>query len=240
VRYERAIDYQACVNGLASNRLDLVWLGGVTFCQARERTGGQVEVVACRDIDLQFKSYVVANHAVVAAGRLRAVDDLQQWRGKLGDLTFSFGAKDSTSGHIMPRHFLLAAGIQPEHDFAAAPLYQLLGGHAATFRAVASGQVDLGVMNYAVYEKQAAADRERAPVVHTTPPFVDYCFGAHRRLGPATITQLRAALLALDLAQPAHAAILQAWKCQRFVAADATRWDAMAKVLAELPKDFLK
>jgi phosphonate transport system substrate-binding protein len=245
VRYERSVDYQACVTGLVANRLDLVWLGGVTFCQASERSGGQVAIVACRDIDLHFKSYFIANHEVVGDGRIAATADLARWnelpqRQALRGLTFTFGAKDSTSGHIMPRHFMLAAGILPEQAFAAAPQYQLLGGHAATFRAVASGLVDLGVMNYAVYEKQSAADRELAPVIYTTPTYVDYCFAAHRRLGDPIIARLRAALLALKADNPQHAGILQAWKCQEFVAPEAARWDTMAKVLAELPKDFLK
>jgi ABC-type phosphate/phosphonate transport system substrate-binding protein len=100
--------------------------------------------------------------------------------------------------------------------------------------------VDLGVMNYAVYEKQSAADRELAPVIYTTPTYVDYCFAAHRRLGDPIIARLRAALLALKADNPQHAGILQAWKCQEFVAPEAARWDTMAKVLAELPKDFLK
>ncbi|HZN39610.1 MAG TPA: PhnD/SsuA/transferrin family substrate-binding protein, partial [Planctomycetota bacterium] len=30
VKYEKASDYTACVNGLAANKLDLVWFGGVT------------------------------------------------------------------------------------------------------------------------------------------------------------------------------------------------------------------
>jgi phosphonate transport system substrate-binding protein len=241
IRYERAIDYQACVNGLASNRLDLVWLGGVTYCQALVRA---IELVACRDIDLRFRSYFIANAELVSAGKLTAVDDLTQWRTNqreaLAQLRFTFGAKDSTSGHIMPRWFLKQAGIDPETAFAGAPLYQLLGGHGATFRAVASGQVDLGVMNYATWEAQPTAEQAKTVVVHRSEPFVDYAFAAHTRLGAATIAQLRAALLALSPDVPEQQAILAAWKCQAFVAADPVRWQPMQRVLAELPQDFLK
>lgn len=240
VRYQRAADYQACVQGLASDRLDLVWLGGVTFCQAHARTGAAVEVVACRDIDLQFKSYLIANHALVESGAVRPLSQLADLKPLLAGRTLSFGAKDSTSGHVMPRHFLLQAGIAPERDLEGGPRYQLLGGHAATFRAVSSGQVDFGFLNYAVYDKQPEAERRKAPVLFTTEPYVDYCFVAHRRLGQATVDRLRQALLALDAQNPDHAPLLAAWKCTRFVAADQSRWDGMRKVLAELPKDFLK
>ena len=46
--------------------------------------------------------------------------------------------------------------------------------------------------------------------------------------------------IALDAKNPEHKEVLDAWKCKAFVAADPKQWDGMRKVLAELPKDFLK
>ena len=37
-------------HGLAANKLDFVWFGGVTYCQAMERTGGKAVLVACREM----------------------------------------------------------------------------------------------------------------------------------------------------------------------------------------------
>jgi phosphonate transport system substrate-binding protein len=240
VRYEKASDYQACVNGLAANKLDLVWFGGVTYCQAVERTEGKTVLVACRDIDLKFKSYFIANADALAAGKVKVVDKLADLKPMLKDLTFTFGAKDSTSGHIMPRHFLVQAGVAPEKDMKGGPQYQLQGGHGATFKAVAGGQVDLGVLNYTVWDSQKPEDKAKAPIVFTTPEYVDYCFAAHERLGQDVIGTIRKALVALDAKNPEHKEVLDAWKCNAFVEADPKHWDGMRKVLAELPKDFLK
>lgn len=240
VRYEKASDYQACVNGLAANKLDLVWFGGVTYCQAVERTQNKAVLVACRDIDLKFKSYIIANKALVDSGKVKKVETLAELKPLLADLTFTFGAKDSTSGHIMPRHFLVAAGIAPEKDMKGGPQYQLQGGHGATFKAVAGGQVDLGVLNYTVWDSQTPEEKAKAPIIYTTPDYVDYCFAAHERLGKETIGKLRSALIALDAKNPEHKPVLEAFKCKAFVAADPRQWDGMRKVLAELPKDFLK
>ncbi len=240
VKYEKASDYQACVNGLAANKLDLVWFGGVTYCQAVERTGGKAVLVACRDIDLHFKSYVIATKALVDSGKVKRIEKLSDLKPLLADLTFTFGAKDSTSGHIMPRHFLVQAGIAPEKDMKGGPQFQLQGGHAATFKAVAGGQVDLGVLNYTVWDGQKPEDKEKAPIIYTTPEYVDYCFCAHERLGKDTIGKIQKALVALDAKKPEQKEVLDAWSCKAFVQADPKLWDGMKKVLAELPKDFLK
>ena len=240
VKYEKAADYQACVNGLAANKLDLVWFGGVTYCQAVERTEGKAVLVACRDIDLKFKSYVIATKALVDGGKVKPIKDLAELKPLLKDFTFTFGARDSTSGHIMPRHFLVAAGIAPEKDMKGGPQFQPQGGHGATLKAVQGGQVDLGVLNYTVWDAQKPEDKEKAPIIYTTPDYVDYCFAAHERLGKDTIEKIRKALIALDPKNPDHKEVLDAWDAKVFVAADPRMWDGMKKVLAELPKDFLK
>lgn len=240
VKYEKASDYQACVNGLAANKLDLVWFGGVTYCQAVERTEGKAVLVACRDIDLKFKSYIIGNKALVDSGKLKPFKDLADLKPLLKDHTFTFGAKDSTSGHIMPRHFLVAAGIAPEKDMKGGPQFQLQGGHGATLKAVQGGQVDLGVLNYTVWDGQKDEDKAKAPILYTTPEYVDYCFAAHERLGKDTIEKIRKALVSLDAKNKDHKEVLDAWSAKAFVAPDPKMWDGMRKVLAELPKDFLK
>ena len=238
VKYEKASDYQACVNGLAANKLDLVWFGGVTYCQAVERTGGKTEIVACRDIDLKFHSYFIANKALVDSGKVKKIEKLADLKPLLPELTFTFGAKDSTSGSIMPRYFLVQAGIDPEKDMKGGPQFQVQTGHAGTFKSVATGQVDLGVLNYTVWDQQKPEDKEKAPIIYTTPDYVDYCFAAHERLGKETIGKLRSALIALDPKKPEHKEVLDAWSCKAFVAADPKLWDGMKKVLAELPKGY--
>ena len=40
VQFTPVTDYAAVVEGLATNKLDLAWLGGFTFVQARIRTNG--------------------------------------------------------------------------------------------------------------------------------------------------------------------------------------------------------
>src|SRR5574341_1997851 len=83
----------------------MVWYGGFTFVQARKRTGTAIPVVS-RQEDLEFHSKFITRKDT----GIRALADL---KGK----TFSFGSVSSTSGHLMPRYFLMQNGIVPERDF---------------------------------------------------------------------------------------------------------------------------
>lgn len=240
VRYVPSSDYTACVNGLVANKLDLVWFGGVTSVEADAAANGEAVFLATRDIDLKFKTYFIASKKAVDAGKVAPMDQLAQLKDKAKGLTFTFGDKKSTSGHIMPRHFLTLAGIDAETAFASPASYRPSGGHAATLQAVVNGEVDMGALNFAYYDKAKPEEKAAAPLVFTTPDYVDYCWLAHKRLGAETIGKLKAAMVALDPAKAEDKAVLDAWSAGKFVAADSKDWDGIRAVLKALPKDFLK
>ncbi|MBM4061788.1 MAG: putative selenate ABC transporter substrate-binding protein [Planctomycetes bacterium] len=240
VRYEAANDYAHAVNMLAANKVDFVWLGGKTTCDAIDAGAGTVHVLATRDIDLHFKTYFVANREAVAAGKVKPMQDLRELAAVAKDLTFTFGDKNSTSGHLMPRHFLVLAGIDPDRAFRGACGYQAAGGHSATLKAVASGAADLGALNFAYYDAAKAEDKAAAPIVYTTPEYVDYAWVAHDRIGADLAARLRGAFTGLDAAVAEEKAILDAWKCRKFEPAQDSQWDSIRKVRDSLPKGFLR
>ena len=238
VRYQPSNDYQACVNGLAANKLDFAWLGGKTTCDAIDAGDGLVHVLATRDIDLKFKSYFIGNADAIAAGRVAAVTDLGEWRGHTDGLRFAFGSLGSTSGHLMPRYFLQQAGIVPEQAFVEVAYS---GSHSNTLQTVANGSADLGALNYAHYDRVDAATKAKAPVLFTTPEYVDYAWVVHDRIGDELRTRLQRVLLGLSrgAADGREAAILDAWSAGAFLAARDEQWDAIRAVRDSLPKGFL-
>ncbi len=237
-------DYTAAVTALASGGIDFAWLGGVTCVQAEQRTPGGIHFVTARHSDLHFKSYVIGNAATLEATGLRPTPSRDP--GTLADLAalapamkgkrFSFGAKSSTSGHVMPRAFLSdpAVGLDPDADFDGAPVYQRQGGHAATLRAVASGAVDFGVLNFASWDQAPAELRAQAPVVAVTPEFVDYCLVARGSMPQAQLEALRQAFIELDPSDATQAAVLEAFSAQRFVTVDPAAWSGIREVLTRL------
>ena len=105
---------------------------------------------------------------MIAASSLEA-GSLQALRGK----RFTFGSPLSTSGHVMPRFFLLQQGLVPEKLFGSV---SYSGDHKKTVLAVASGQQDCGAVNYKVFDQmvaEKAVDPAKVKVVWTSPTFVD-------------------------------------------------------------------
>lgn len=246
-QYVHVPDYTAAVTALASHKIDAAWLGGVTSVQAEQRTPAGVHFVAARATDLRFKSYFVANRAWVDRGELVArrdrspqpLEDLAALAPVLARGRFSFGAKGSTSGHVMPRWFLRSevVGLDPRTAFAGPPVYQLEGGHSATLSAVASGAVDFGVVNFAAWESAAEPTRASAPVIYVTPEYVDYCLVAHGQLAPASLGALEAALVGLRAEDPVQREVLDAFSAESFVAVQPSQWDQIRSVLDQLQRE---
>jgi phosphonate transport system substrate-binding protein len=205
VKFVPVTDYPATVEGLAAGHLDMVWYGGFTFVQARRRSGTALPLVQ-REEDARFHSRFITR---AGSGIAR----LQDLRGK----TLAFGSPSSTSGHLMPRYFLLQAGIDPDVDLAR---YAFSGAHDATAKWVESGKVDAGALNESVWNKlveEKKVDPERVISFHTTPDFFDYNWTVRGDLDPKLVERIRAAFLALDATRPEHKAILDLQRTRKFI-----------------------
>jgi phosphonate transport system substrate-binding protein len=206
VEFNPVNDYPAAVEALVNKRVDLVWFGGFTHVQANRRSGGRIVPLAQREEDTRFQSVFIAR----TNSGITSLNDL---RGR----QVSFGSPSSTSGHLMPRSFLLAAGIEPERDFRRVAFS---GAHDATIAAVVSGRVDAAALDITVWRmfvEQNRVDTQQVNVFYTTPPFFNYNWSVHADM-PADLQQrIKNALLALDPANPEHAEILRLNRATRYV-----------------------
>jgi phosphonate transport system substrate-binding protein len=210
-------DYAAVVESLATKKIDLAWLGGFTFVQAKIRTNGTAIPIVQRTEDAVFTSkFITADPAI------KSVADL---KGK----TFAFGAPSSTSGSLMPRFFLQQAGLNPEKDFKNVAYS---GAHDATVAFVAAGKAEAGVLNASVWDKlveQNKVDPAKVRVFSTTPPYFDYNWTVRGDLDPALVRKLTDAFLKLDPANPEHKEILALQRASKFVPTKAANYDGIEK-----------
>jgi phosphonate transport system substrate-binding protein len=216
VEFTPVVDYAATVEGLAAGKLDLVWYGGFTSVQAVRRTGGTARRLVLRQEDAEFRSVFVAR----PGSGIRSLADL---RGK----TFAFGSVSSTSGHLMPRYFLLKHGIRPEQDFKQVAYS---GAHDATALWVESGKVDAGALNFLVWDKlvqQKKVDLGKVNVFWTTPPYVDYVWTARGDLDPGLQERIVAAFLKLDYANPEHRRLLDLHRTKKYIRANDADWKSV-------------
>ena len=217
VSFVPVTDYAAVVESLATKKLDLAWLGGFTFVQAKIRTGGTAIPIVQREEDARFTSkYVTADPAI------KTLADL---KGK----TFAFGAPSSTSGSLMPRFFLQQAGLNPEKDFKTVAYS---GAHDATVAFVAAGKADAGVLNASVWDKlveQKKVDTDKVRVFATTPPYFDYNWTVRGDLDPALVKKLTEAFLKLDPANPEHKEIMALQRASKFIPTKKENYDGIEK-----------
>lgn len=214
VEFVPVIDYAATVEGLAGKKLDIVWYGGFTSVQAVRRTGGKATRLVMRREDAEFKS-------VFITGPNTDITKLSDLKGK----TFSFGSVSSTSGHLMPRFFLLKNGINPDRDFAQKPAFS--GAHDATALWVQGGKVDAGALNFLVWEKlvrTGKVDTSKVHVFWTTPPYVDYVWTARTEINPVLRERFSSALLKLRYDNPEHRKIMDLQRTKGFVPAQDKDW----------------
>ncbi len=217
VQFTPVSDYAAVVESLATKKIDLAWLGGFTFVQAKIRTNGTAIPIAQREEDAKFTSkFITADPAI------KSLADL---KGK----TFAFGAPSSTSGSLMPRFFLQQAGLNPEKDFKNVAFS---GAHDATVAFVAAGKAEAGVLNASVWDKMVEAkkvDTDKVRVFATTPPFFDYNWTVRGDLDPALVKKLTDAFLKLDPANPEHKEILALQRAAKFIPTKKENYDGIEK-----------
>ncbi|KQV48649.1 phosphonate ABC transporter substrate-binding protein [Pelomonas sp. Root1217] len=206
VEWTPVTDYAAAVETVVNKKIDLAWFGGFTFVQANVRSGGKIVPLVQREEDEKFRSVFITD----ARSGINKLEDL---KGK----TLSFGSQSSTSGHLMPRSFLLAAKINPDVDLKRVAFS---GAHDATIAAVASGKVDAGALNISVWEKFIAdkkVDTSQVKVFFTTPPYYDYNWSVHADMPQALQDKIKAAFLALDPNTPQGKEILGLQRATKFI-----------------------
>ncbi|HZV93496.1 MAG TPA: putative selenate ABC transporter substrate-binding protein [Caldimonas sp.] len=216
VEFVPVTDYAAVVEGLATNKLDLAWLGGFTYVQARIRTHGGVVPLVQRAEDAKFTSRFI----VPLNSTAKTLADL---KGK----TFAFGAPSSTSGSLMPRYFLLKAGIQPERDFKSVAFS---GAHDATVAFVAAGRAEAGVLNASVMDKLIEEHNPNAAKVRVlaiTPPYFDYNWTVRGGMAPALRKKIADAFLALDPSKPGMKEIMDLQRASKFIPTQDSNYDSI-------------
>ena len=199
-------DYPAAVEALVNKQVELVWFGGFTYVQAQIRSGGKIIPIAQREEDTSFRSVFITQ----TNSGIKRLADL---KGK----QVSFGSQSSTSGHLMPRSFLLEAGIDPDKDFKRVAYS---GAHDATIAAVVNGRVDAAALDITVWRKfvsENKVDTTKVDVFYTTPPYFNYNWSVHADMPAPLREKITAALLNLNMNNPEGKEILTLNRATKYI-----------------------
>lgn len=226
VEYASSIDCSAVVTAFEHGAIHLAWFGGLTGVQARRVVSG-AQAIAQRPRDAEFLSVFIVQSDIPAQG----LRDLKS-------LTFTFGSESSSSGHLMPRHFLLQAGVDPERDFNGLPSFS--GSHDRTWKLVGSGAYQAGALNEAVWARaleEGKVDLSRVRVLEVTPPYYGYNWTLRPNLdetfGPGFSDEVREALLGMGR-DPGQLKILEAFSTDSFVETSNDNYKAIEEIAMQL------
>ena len=223
VQYLPSQSYSALVTGWKNDDVQLAWYGGLTGVQARLAVPGS-NAVAQRTSDEKFTSVFVASPD-------SGIETLADLPGR----TFTFGSESSTSGNLMPRHFLSEAGIVPENDFKSVAYS---GSHDATWKQVEAGAVEAGALNANVWQtrlEKGEVDTARVEAFFTTPGYVDYHWvvrpGLDEEFGDGFTDKTVSALLQLNAANGGRdKEIMDAFQADRFIPASNENYHAIESI----------
>ncbi len=234
VEYKPVTDYTAAVTAFKVGDLDLVWFGGLTGVQARLQVPG-AEAIAQRDVDEKFHSVFIANKKTNLKP-FKDTADLKQLKAR----TFTFGSESSTSGRLMPQHFLQQAGINLT-DFKGQAGFS--GDHDKTIKLVEAGTYEVGALNEKVWQKRVNAkevDLNKVEVLWRTPAYYDYHWVLNpqvkQRYGEDFGKKVQNALFKLDPKVPEQKEILDLLQADKFIPTKNENYTQIEKIGREIGK----
>ncbi|WP_116081895.1 putative selenate ABC transporter substrate-binding protein [Tropicimonas sp. IMCC34011] len=188
--------YPAAVTAFRNDQVQLAWFGGLSGVQARRMTEGS-KAIAQGVEDEAFVTYFIANSET-------GIEPSEEFPADaLEGLTFTFGAKTSTSGRLMPEYWIRQETGEAPDEFFSRVGYS--GDHSQTLRLVASGAWQVGALNFSVYDKAVtdeAPEVEDARIIWQTPPYPDYNWtirgDVDARFGEGFTDRVQEALLSMD------------------------------------------
>ena len=192
VIYVPVKSYPAAVTAFTNNQVQLAWFGGFTGVQARRAVVGS-EAIAQGVEDTKFRSFFIVNRAT-------GITQSDAFPRGIEGRSFTFGARASTSGRVMPEYYIRQAfGRAPDAVFSRVGFS---GDHTRTLQLVQSGAYEVGAMDFTVFDledKAGRVDPAQVAVVWQTPTFPDYNWTVRgdvdARFGAGFKERLRTALL---------------------------------------------
>ena len=131
----RTVDsWEGLAKSLAAGETDIALMGPWGYVLANHNAGAQVVSTILYDGKPEYFAIIVTH----PDSGLASMQDLLGPKGR--GRSFAFGDKGSTSGYLIPLHFFLQQGVEPEKHFGRV----LYTKHQAIETQVAAGQLDAG------------------------------------------------------------------------------------------------
>ena len=176
--------WEGLAKSLANGETDLSLMGPWGYVLANQEAGAQVVSTILYDGKPEYFAITVTN----PKSGIKTLEDL---KGK----TFAFGDKGSTSGYLIPLHYLMTRGIDPEKYFSKV----INTAHQAIEMSVTRGELDAGAdynRNRDAMISAGLIKAEDSKIIWTSAPLPNDAFAVSATVfkDKALVAKLQAAL----------------------------------------------
>ncbi len=209
-----ATSYAAVVEAMGAGNAHIGWLNTFAYLLAHEKYGVEARIATSRFGSTSYKGQIITQ----ADSGIAALADL---KGK----TFCWVDPLSTSGYIIPRVELQAAGVNPDTDFAKTVE---AGSHNNVAIAVYNGECDGGA-TFVDARTSVEADlpdiMTKVVVIAESPPIPNDGVSFAANLDQAMVDQIVAALLEIAQTEAGQEALNTVYSISGLEAADDSFYD---------------
>jgi phosphonate transport system substrate-binding protein len=217
-------DYSSMIEAMRFGRIEIAYFGPFSYVLAKSKAPDIEPFAVGIERGQPFYNSIIVSQA---DGPVKAVADI---KGK----NFGYGDQASTSSHLIPRAFLLRAGLEGNKDYRVVHL----GTHDAVARAVQNGQVQAGALSKAIFENLIARKTIDGAKLHTvavTLPIPNYPMVMQGKLDAPLKDAIRSAFLDLK-----DRDILKAFRADGFAATNDQAYDVLRETAKILNLDLSK
>ncbi|MBU4076345.1 MAG: phosphonate ABC transporter substrate-binding protein [Euryarchaeota archaeon] len=160
-----ATDYTGVVEALKAGKIDVAYLGPFAYILA-ESQDPTIEPFA---VGVRTSSGLTTYKSIIVAGKNSGIKSIADLKANAKDINFAFVDPASTSGHLMPKGYLLSQGIDP----ANFKNLMFAGGHDAVELAIKNGKVQAGAdsdVTYGPMVEKGVISKEENIIIWTSDP----------------------------------------------------------------------
>lgn len=162
-------DYASVIQAIRSKKVHLAELTPFAYVIATQKPGlTPLVILGSNGSPSLYRSVIIAN----PKNGIKTIEDLKK---HAKELTICFGDPASTSGHLIPREYLISIGLDPGNKAFKEMMFS--GNHTATIMNVASGKVDIGCSNkdlsIDLLLRQGIIKDESLVILWLSPPIVN-------------------------------------------------------------------
>ncbi len=196
VSYAFSTDYTSVIEAIRAKKAHIAYLSPFSYVLASQTH--DITPIASLGEDGKPTMY----HSVIITNPGTRINSMADVKARAKSLTLCFADPASTSGHLIPRAYLVTLGLNPDSAFKQVIF---AGSHPASILSVASGKIDVGcsTMEYGIQKLERGGELkpEQIKVLWESDPIVSSPIVARNDLNKAFVKKIQD--LYLNLAKDA-------------------------------------